>query len=344
MFAENTHLTMMEVRLTQLVGHPVTGFYDGLKQNSSIHKLKLHCSNSNVADNGVAHEILKVYQENKNLTELWINNADLQNGGDRIVAATLRNSINLKHIDLHECNMTDEQLLPMADAIRGHRSLVQLYLRRNRIGRSGCDAIATLLEDPNSNLHTLGLQSNDIGNEGATILINSLGNNTKLRKLYLNANPIDQCTGDEFTRILCNKSNINSMYSSNHTLEQLGLSHGVGYHLFSLLTMNEGTNKGHVAIKKILKYHPNIDMEPLFEWNMEGDGERDLKALPYIISWFERAKEAIAGDERGGSCSIDAKKLSAIYQFARAMPLLFMPASNNIKGNENKRKMKVYKQ
>ena len=71
----------------------------------------------------------------------------------------------------------------------------------------------------------------------------------------------------------------------------------LGEPLVSLLDLNKGTNKNHVAIKKILKCHPNMNMEPLFEWNMEGEDERNLKALPYIISWFEKAEEAVAGDE-----------------------------------------------
>ena len=96
--------------------------------------------------------------------------------------------------------------------------------------------------------------------------------------------------------------------------------------------MNNGANKSHVAIKKILKYHPNIDMEPFFEWNMEGEGERNLKALPYVIAWFEKAEEAVAGEEES-SYNIEERKLSAIYQFAQAMPLLFVPASSCINGN-----------
>ena len=68
-------------------------------------------------------------------------------------------------------------------------------------------------------------------------------------------------------------------------------------------------------------------MEPLFHWNTEGEGERDLKALPYIIEWFEKAGEAVADDEGGEeSYNIEGRKLSAIYQFAQAMPLLFVPA------------------
>ena len=77
-------------------------------------------------------------------------------------------------------------------------------------------------------------------------------------------------------------------------------------------------------------------MKPLFEWNMEGDGERDLKALPYVISWLERAREVVANDERG-SYKIDERKLSAMYQFAKAMPLLFVPVPHN-KGGDSKRK------
>ena len=76
------------------------------------------------------------------------------------------------------------------------------------------------------------------------------------------------------------------------------------------------------------------NMEPFFEWNMEGEGERDLKALPYIIEWFERAQGAVAWFERA---KVDERKLSAMYQFAKAMPLLFVPASHIKRGN-NKRK------
>ena len=54
---------------------------------------------------------------------------------------------------------------------------------------------------------------------------------------------------------------------------------------------------------------------------MEGGGDRDLKALPYIIAWFERAQGAVADDEEEESYNIDKRKLSAMYRFAEAMPL-----------------------
>ena len=305
---------------------------------------------------GVGQKILEVYQANSNLTVIGIFNARLQNGGYQVVAATLRNCTNLKNIDLHECNMSDDQLLSIVGAIRGLTSLVVLNLHNNRIGNTGCEALATLLRDPNSNLRIIYLGSNDIHYDGATTLANALLNNTKLRILNLDRNPINQSVVDIFARLLCNTSSINKIYCSNHTFEQLGLSsHGVGYQLDSLLQLNRYTNKSHVAIKKILNYHPNIDMEPLFEWNMEGEGERDMKALPYVVAWFERAGEAVAGtvsdseessvDEgeangKSKDCErykIDKRKLTAMYQFAQAMPLLFVTTSH-MKGGDNKRK------
>ena len=100
-------------------------------------------------------------------------------------------------------------------------------------------------------------------------------------------------------------------------------------------------------------------MEPLFDLSVEeDDSERDLKALPHIISWFETVKEAIAEpvveDEDDSFSSDDSvsvpvedeshdyklqgRKLSAIYQFVSAMPMLFIPASHDNRVDDNKRK------
>ena len=284
---------------------------------------------------GVVHEILKAYQENNNhLTFIRISGARLQNGGGDIVANTLRRCTNLQRVDLYENNMTDAQLLPIVDAIRGHHNkLEELRLDDNNIGDVGCEAIATLLGDPSCNLRTLGLSYNQIGDAGATAIANSLSGNNKLQKLRLHGNSINRI-GDIFCGVLCNASSINSTYSSNHVLNDVGgyINDSLGRNFEFLLNMNMQTNKSHVAIKKILKCHPNIDMEPLFEWDAE-EGEQNLKTLPHIISWFDRAKVADATVGGGGdntdsgdeeeTYSVDAKKLSAIYQFAMAMPTLF---------------------
>ena len=338
--ANNTHLENLAVTLSDDL--PLgRGFYDDLKCNTSIHELTLRLGLGLCIVEGVAHEILQTYQENNSqLTVLEISDANLRSGGDRVVVDTLRICSNLQRVTLNYCNITDARLLPIVDAIRGHRLLEELDLYDNNIGNAGCDALATLLEDPNCNLHTLDLWGNNITDEGAIIIANSLVNNTKLHDLDFGSNAIgaiDQSSvEDAFSRLLFNTSIINSTFLSNHTLNGVSLIDGneLGTQLASLLIMNEETNKRHVAIKKILKFHPDIDMDPMFEWDAEG--EQSLKALPYVVGWFERAGVAIA-DNDGESYHVEEKTLSAIFQFAKGMPLLFVPTSH-IKVDDKKRK------
>ena len=333
--ANNTHLAKLEVILSNRIplGVADRGFYDGLKRNSSISVLSLNCDRHNISG-GVGQEILQVYQENNNLTRLCIQQAVLVNGGDNAITETLRWCRNLQIVTLQSCSITDEQLLPMVDAIRGHRPLESLGLFDNIIGNAGCDAIATLLADSNCNLRILSLGDNAIHNEGAITIANSLTNNKQLQQLYLYGNPIDQTIiQGVFSNILCNTSNINSLYASNHTLKSFNLEQQLVQQLQSLSRLNEDTNKSHVVIKKIIKFHPNINMEPFFQW--DADGEQTLKALPYIVNWFESAREAIV--DGVGEYNVEGRKLSAIFQFGKAMPLLLEGISHINTDNKNER-------
>ena len=175
----------------------------------------------------------------------------------------------------------------------------------------------------------MDLEGNYIRIGGTVALANSLATNTKLRKLDLRRNVISVATANDpyatvqasFCQILCNTSSIGATYSSNHSLEAICCEEAeIDEHLSSLLERNQLTNKSHVAMQKILHYHPSIDMEPMFEWDAEG--EQTLKALPYVVDWFGRAGVAIM-DVRGDGYNVEEQKLSAIFQFALAMPLLF---------------------
>ena len=345
--ANNTYLEELIVTLSDNLplGAANRELYDSLKHNSSISRLELYCSGQNIAvAGGVRQEILQAYQDNNSqrLTVLSIYDADLhlQSGGDCVIGDTLRSCRKLQIVNLTRCSITDEQLFPIVDAVRGLQQLEELTLGGsvdNNIGYAGCGAIATLLTDQNCNVHTLDLGGNNITNEGATTIANSLVNNTKLRELCLYYNQTDRTIVEGiFSNILCNTSNINHTYSSNHTLETLNLDEDRenGQELESLLDINAETNKSHVAIRKILKYHPDIDMGPMFEWDAEG--EQTLKALPFVVDWFERARVAVT-DNDGESYHVEEKTLSAIFQFAKGMPLLFVPTSH-IKVDNKKRK------
>jgi len=363
-------------------------FYNGIRRNSSITELFLNAitfDDKNIID--VALEVLKACQEKNIISKLLINTMPLMNSTDESrFIESLRGFTNLREITFVHSRITNDQLLPMVEAIRGHGLLERVNLMNNNIGDTGCEALATL-----RNLTYLNIADNDITNEGMIAFANSISENSCLRKLNIeddySANPFNlRAVADSFCTSLCNTSNINNIYSSNHTVETIVTEEDIGAKLKSLLELNKSTrNKRHVAIKKILLYYtPDFDMEPLFDLSLEEeDSERNLKALPHVISWFETAvhiadlkgdslpNDGSISDEESedehtsssddsvpdeesededdsfssndsvppGEESIDSeevestdlerRKLFAIYQFAMAMPMLFVPASHD---------------
>lgn len=82
-------------------------------------------------------------------------------------------------------------------------------------------------------------------------------------------------------------------------------------------------DKTEVAIKKILRHQRyHFDVQPFFEW--------DLKVLPFVVHWVDRARAYTAGNI-SHTTDIDGVILTAMYQFARAMPMQFVPISQRTK-------------
>ena len=67
------------------------------------------------------------------------------------------------------------------------------------------------------------------------------------------------------------------------------------------------------AICKILRSHPDIDVETLFRWKMS--------CLPLIVDWLEKAEPYLIHVHESTDV-FKNRQLSAVYKFVRGMPLL----------------------
>jgi len=310
----NTHITKLTIDPNQreLDSLKKSDFLVGLKRNSSIRKLEI----------------------------------EMCDIGCQAIASILAcPNCNLRSLGLFcmRPKIDDEGATYLVNGLTNNTKLQELVLLGNSIGNIGCVYIASLLGNPNCNLQKLGLYENNISDQGAITLANGLTNNIKLQELDLASNPInniDNAVVEAFSRVLCNTSSVSSTFLSNHALKELDLSattirnlnrNMAWLQLEYLRKLNgsnnksHGTDKSHVAIKKILKFHPSIDMKQLFEF---GTDDESLKALPYVVDWFEKARVAVADEEDLiDGYTISHRKLTAIYQFARFMPLLFIPSS-----------------
>jgi len=100
-----------------------------------------------------------------------------------------------------------------------------------------------------------------------------------------------------------------------------------------LLKINRIRNKSKVAMFKISKFH-SISMEPFFAW--------DLKILPIAIKWFDTALTRfpdVSNFHNNNQMAIGKKKLLAIYEFARMLPMHFVPTPNVQTRNKRKHSM-----
>mmetsp|Transcript_19249 Transcript_19249/g.35981 ORF Transcript_19249/g.35981 Transcript_19249/m.35981 type:complete len:526 (+) Transcript_19249:523-2100(+) len=141
---------------------------------------------------------------------------DLQCNNIRIMPS-LELLPHLKTLDLAKNNIG---IIPSLEKCT---NLQCLHLNRNSIGMQGCMSISNLLKNTSSRLRILYLDSNDIGDEEAEILADSLRHNTALTRLWLGGNKFKEVGLRAFLKLLNNVSSIEQTYKSNHTLITLGL-------------------------------------------------------------------------------------------------------------------------
>mmetsp|Transcript_5066 Transcript_5066/g.11034 ORF Transcript_5066/g.11034 Transcript_5066/m.11034 type:complete len:482 (-) Transcript_5066:263-1708(-) len=233
----------------------------------------------------------------------------------RLPSLTRLQKLNLFDIRLND---TAIDLLTFAIADNGQMKIRTLDISLNpSITPRGYRALSTLLERQNCNLEVLDLSCNNICDEGIISISRSLVKNRSLVALYLGRNPgISAARGwAAISHALCDTSSVNGTFLSNHTLQHVhnpcwGYMRRLPSDLLSSLKLNKNRNKKQVAINKILMHHDELNMNPFFKW--------ELKMLPLVIEWFDRANDC----ERISKASLKEKKLSAIFQVVSNMPQL----------------------
>jgi len=274
-------------------------------------------------DNESASQIVNSLIGNTKLEHLDLAGNKMEKAGCESIIRLLQDpSCNINSLDLGSCGLQNDLTTKIVSSLIGNTKMAKLGLSDNSIGRSGCESIATLLRDSNSNIESVSLFWNNLGtrlpsddnvinDDCATILAQALIGNNKLTCLDLSQSSITS-GWNAFSAILSS--------CSNTTLCSLGEAYSAN--LFQIPS----------DLTSLLKLNLAVDMEPLFELDSE-DNQRKPKALPSVIDWFDcRVRESNRNIEVVDS--IGARKLSSIFQFARAMPLTFIPSPPKSKESE----------
>ncbi|EJK58487.1 hypothetical protein THAOC_21382 [Thalassiosira oceanica] len=250
----------------------------------------------NSIDDECARALVQGLSDCKQIQSLSLSRNIISDDGLDVLILGLPTSVDM--LDLGGNEITLARQLPLL-------RFKKLHLTWNALSHGGPGLIAKSLANHECRLESLTLNRCNIGNEGAAILAEGLGNNQRLIRMSLEDNNITQEGLNAFSSILCNPSSIDASYNSNHTIHDMGGYGAYGANIPQdveiLLELNSDPDKSRVAANKILQVHRHLDMRPFF--GME------LDLLPYVVAWLERFAE-----------SRPELKLSSIYEFVRAMP------------------------
>ena len=85
---------------------------------------------------------------------------------------------------------------------------------------------------------------------------------------------------------LCDRTSMNRIFSSNHTLETLGFVEGMDPDVGTLLHLNSNVNKFQVACLKILRFHLRDGIT-----DIQSIVDGSLAISPHIVVWLGSDRE-----------------------------------------------------
>ena len=279
----------------------------------------LRFEDCNLGEDGFAviATALRTYSQ---LESLHLQNNNIGLMGCTALADTLRGwgESNLKYLDLDGNAIGDQGLQALAAGMT-NSTLEQLYLSNNLITGAGLRSMSEYFQSESCCLETLNLSRINFGDEGAVALAEGLNGNKSLTSMYLDPNQsgITDVGWAAFSKLLCDTSNVNNIYLSNHIIRTIG-DHEMFSTPLEIRQYLELNGYPHPAIHKILKSHPDLDMNPFFQWK--------LKLLPVVVDWFENCRSCMMyvndPQEMMQRQSLPSRELSALYKFVRGMPSL----------------------
>ena len=175
----NNHLKELYIRYFNSASiEIIESFFKGVRNNRSITRLDFCSCSMNLLDGKIFTIMGPFFENNNNLSRIIINDCDLEDDGWRLLALAIGSSKHksLQDVSLTDCNISDEELVDIIDALRMHPNLTRFDIDGNCLNKDGCKALAILLQHSTTQLNTLNLTNNEIDDEGMDILVPALKN------------------------------------------------------------------------------------------------------------------------------------------------------------------------
>ena len=317
--ASNTKLRELRLADNNIGDVGLEALADLLARNRALRALSVS-RNTAITATGV-RSVCRILQSN-GLEDLCLDGINFSYEGWSTLADAL--SINQSLVSLSlQCSwggvsIGDDVLRALGLGLSRNSHLKSLHLSENTaITASGLRSLKEYFRSPSCALEELNLYGINIGDKGACALADALLGNKSLITLRFRPIGITPKGWKSFLKLICDSSSPNRLYLSNQTLCSLSgcWNHSgsdINNRIAGWLKINNDCQTPTLAAKtKILQLFPDIDMVPLFRWN--------LKLLPLLKCWFN-----VIGESNEFEASIRKNELSSIYKFVRGLPVLIV--------------------
>jgi hypothetical protein len=259
-----------------------------------VHSIEL---NNNYLEDDSISILCNSPRVKSNLSELdlTMNNHVTTTGWRALFTVLSHPMCSLKLLCLNDTNMDDQGVTYLGDALAGNKTLSWLSLSTNKgVTTEGWRGFSNCLRSTNCALRKLYIEWCNIDAISAGIFFTALtGNsNSRLQELHMTNSRSDLVAVADMdwnllSCLLCDKSSIDSTYSSNHTLHTVIMGDGdidpIPRDIMSILELNTRYDKSSVWRTKILKYNSSrsgSDFRPF--------AEMSETVLPIAIEWIGR--------------------------------------------------------
>ena len=243
--------------------------------------IRIIFSSRNLGDTGV-NTLMRALEGNTHLNALDLSSNQIEMEGAMSIASLLMHQ-GRNHRDCDDRNIMSDITTYNNHSIMSNsnnRGIRTLILGDNNLLDEGVNAIAHALES-NQLLESLMLDDNCIGARGLEVLANSLRKNYKLERLHLRHNSFQSLA--PLISCLFNKSSLDDVVDSNHSIKHIFLNCGYLYESRELEALLKINRLGRVeARRKKVALYLEEDLGRLFEMDV------DARLCPDVLGVLAR--------------------------------------------------------
>ncbi len=233
--------------------------------NNDTTLIRIIFSSRNLGDTGVA-TLMQALEGNTNLSALDLSSNRIETAGALSIASLLMYQGRSNCCDniIMSAIANNDNTTTNNNSCSGIRTLI---LGDNNLHDDGVNSIAYALES-NKILESLMLDDNCIGARGLTVLANSLRKNYNLERLHLKHNSFQSLA--PLIACLFNKSSLEDVVDSNHSLKHIFLDCGYSYESSELEVLLRINRLGRLEARRTkVALYLEEDLGRLFELDID---------------------------------------------------------------------------